>query len=127
MWAPAGAIAGEGLISASLGGRMYCTHCGGEHDLRATACPDCGRPIDYPPAPDISNYFVPALLATICCCPPFGAVAIIFSALVNSRMADGDVAGAQRASTHARTWTIIAFATAALLLGGFVLLALLNR
>ncbi|WP_315863378.1 CD225/dispanin family protein [Thermosynechococcus sp. QS41] len=45
---------------------------------------------------------VPAILSTICCCLPFGIVAIIFAAQVNSRLAVGDRAGALEASNKAK-------------------------
>lgn len=42
-------------------------------------------------------------------CLPFGIVAIIFAAQVNSRLAAGDRAGALDASNKAKLFTLIAF------------------
>lgn len=107
---------------------MYCTHCGSPRSDDAVACPSCGQAIPtFPAAPPFSNWLIPAIIATLCCCPPFGIVALIFSAQVNSKLAAGDLAGAQRASSNARTWTIVAFIAAALLYGGIVVLAFLYR
>src|SRR5258708_7411217 len=60
--------------------------------------------------PSIQNYLVPAILATICCCLPFGIPAIVFAAQVNSKLAAGDVAGAQESSRKAKMWCWIALA-----------------
>jgi hypothetical protein len=62
----------------------------------------------------IPNYLWQSILATLCCCLPFGVVALVFAAQVNSKLAAGDVAGAQAASRSARTWLIVA------VIGGFV-------
>ncbi len=57
----------------------------------------------------VPNYLVPAILSTICCCVPFGIVAIVFAAQVNSKLAAGDRAGAVAASEKAKLWCWIAF------------------
>ncbi len=58
---------------------------------------------------NIPNYLIPAILSTVCCCLPFGVVAIIFAAQVNSKLAAGDRAGAIEASNKAKLFTWIAF------------------
>ena len=63
----------------------------------------------YQPRPHVPTYLVPAILSTIFCCIPFGIVAIVFAAQVGSKLHAGDVIGAQRASTNARTWFWAAF------------------
>lgn len=50
------------------------------------------------------NWLVESILVTIFCCLPFGIVAIVNSANVNSRLAVGDYAGAQEASNNAGKW-----------------------
>jgi hypothetical protein len=60
------------------------------------------------PGTPIPNYLVQSILSTICCCPPLGIVAIIFAAQVNSKLAIGDVAGAQEASRKARMFCWLA-------------------
>ena len=61
------------------------------------------------PREDIPNYLTQAILCTLCCCMPFGIVAIIFSSQVGTKLAKGDVAGAQAASESAKTWCWVAF------------------
>lgn len=94
---------------------MYCTSCGvtrGDHD---TVCANCGEPIRrYPPRPPVQNYLVQSVLTAFCCCMPVGVVAIIYSAQVNSRLHNGDLAGAQDASGKAKMWCWIALAAGAL-------------
>jgi len=67
------------------------------------------------PKPNIPNYLVPAVLSTICCCLPFGIVAIIFAAQVNTKLQAGDILGATAASRNARMWCWIAFGAGAIL------------
>jgi hypothetical protein len=99
---------------------MYCTNCGNELPPGATACAHCAHPVpQFPPPASVPNYFVQALLVTLCCCPPFGIVALIFSAKVNSKLAAGDVAGAQDSSHSAKTWVIVSV-IAAIILGAGV-------
>ena len=47
---------------------------------------------------NIPNYLVQAILVTLFCCLPFGVVAIIQAAQVNSKLQAGDVAGARISS-----------------------------
>ena len=94
---------------------MYCTNCGAERAANATVCAACGHPVQQFTAPGvIPNYLWQSIAVTLCCCLPFGVVALVFSAQVNSKLAAGDVAGAQAASRSARTWIIVA------LIGGIV-------
>ena len=96
---------------------MNCPNCGTSNPETASLCANCGKPLatniphSYTPpqspsspaagAP-IPNYLIQSVLLTICCCQPFGIVAIIFAALVNSRLASGDTAGALDASSKAK-------------------------
>src|SRR5258705_7718312 len=43
--------------------------------------------------PAIPNYLWQSIVCTLCCCLPFGVVAIVFSSQVNSKLAAGNVAG----------------------------------
>lgn len=63
------------------------------------------QPIVPPARP--KNWLVEAILLTIFCCLPFGIVAIIFAAQVNSKYDTGDYEGAQKASRDAGKWTKI--------------------
>lgn len=56
------------------------------------------------PRPNIPNHLVQAILSTLCCCLPFGIVAIVFAAQVNGKLDAGDYAGAQKASDQANLW-----------------------
>ena len=57
---------------------------------------------------------IATVLATCLCCPLglVGIVAIVFSSKVNGLLAQGDLAGAQRASANAKTWCWVATALA---------------
>jgi hypothetical protein len=57
----------------------------------------------------VPNYLVQAILVTLCCCLPVGIPAIVFAAQVNSKVAAGDLAGAEVASRKAKMWCWIAF------------------
>lgn len=76
-------------------------------------CPNCGAHVVAPPAavqmPGIQNYLVQSILVTLCCCMPFGVVAIIYAAQVQSKLAAGDTAGAQTAANNAKLWCWLGF------------------
>src|SRR5574341_669048 len=61
--------------------------------------------------PEIPSYLVPAILTTVCCCLPFGIVAIVYAAQVKSKINAGDIAGAKESSRKAQMWTWIAIGT----------------
>lgn len=75
-----------------------------------------------PPLPEthgnIPNHLawsiISTVLATCLCCPLglIGIVAIVFSSQVNSKLSQGDVEGARRASANAKTWCWVATAFA---------------
>ena len=54
------------------------------------------------------SYLAWAIISTLCCCIPFGVVAIVYASKVNSLWARGDMYGAQKASKRAQLWTILA-------------------
>lgn len=62
-----------------------------------------------PPKPE--NYLVWAILTTVCCCLPFGIVAIIKACKVNTLYAGRMYAAAELASHDAKKWCIIAAVT----------------
>ena len=64
-----------------------------------------------------------AILVTIFCFWPFGIIAIIKAASVNTKWARGDREGAYRAARSARTWTLTALATWLALVVGTILFA----
>jgi hypothetical protein len=55
----------------------------------------------------VPNYLVPAIIS-IFCCWPLAIPAIIFATQVNSKVAAGDIAGAQDASKKAKMFSFIA-------------------
>ena len=103
---------------------MNCPNCGTSNLDNARICVNCGRPMNEPappppptpppssaPAggPAVPNYLWQSIVVTLCCCPPFGIVSIIFALQVNSKLAAGDYAGALQASKNAKTWLLIGF------------------
>ncbi len=62
-----------------------------------------------PPKPE--NYLVWAILTTVCCCLPFGIVAIIKACKVNTLYAGKMYAAAELASQDAKKWCVIAAVT----------------
>jgi len=86
---------------------MYCTACGTSRPEGANVCPNCGTaaPAVVAGQPAIQNYLVPAILITLCCCVPAGIVAIVYAAQVNSKLAAGDILGAQASARLAKIWT----------------------
>ncbi len=107
---------------------MYCTSCGVPRADNATVCTNCGERIRrFPPRPQINNYLIQAVLTAFCCCLPLGVVAIIYAAQVNSKLAAGDIAGAQAASKNAKMWSWIALGAGALVslaYAGFVVFSM---
>ncbi|MEA5596170.1 CD225/dispanin family protein [Rivularia sp. UHCC 0363] len=58
---------------------------------------------------NVPNYLPQAILSTIFCCLPFGIVAIVYAAQVNSKLAAGDYEGALSSSKSAKLWTWVSF------------------
>lgn len=76
-----------------------------------------------PAGPPVKSHLVMAILATFFCCLPFGVVGIVFASQVNSKLAAGDYAGAQKASKSAALWSWIAIGLG--LVGGILYAAVL--
>jgi hypothetical protein len=95
---------------------MNCDQCGGQNADDATNCVLCGAslgganpyqsPIVVPglPRPKVPNYLVYAIVTTLCCCVPFGIVAIFYAAQVDRKFAAGDYQGARLSSRNAKMW-----------------------
>jgi hypothetical protein len=58
---------------------------------------------------NVTNYLWQSIVITLCCCMPFGIVAIVYAAQVNTKLGVGDVAGAQDSSSKAKMWCWIGF------------------
>ena len=52
----------------------------------------------------VPNHLVWSILATVFCCLPFGIVAIVYAAQVNSKLQGGDIVGAMASSQKAKAW-----------------------
>jgi hypothetical protein len=52
----------------------------------------------------VPNYLVQAILVTLFCCLPFGVLAIVNAAQVNTKLQAGDYEGAVKASEEAKKW-----------------------
>ena len=112
---------------------MNCPNCGTNNLDNATVCANCGRSLSAgaqsytpPPPPSygsspsygvggsnpaagmtIPNYLWQSIVVTLCCCLPLGIVGIIFATQVNSKLAQGDTAGALEASRKAKLFTLL--------------------
>lgn len=81
-------------------------------------------PVAPPGGPKIDNFLVPSILATILCCLPTGIAAIVFSSQVNTKLSQGDVAGAQDSAAKARLWTFISVGAGLLVAGIYLVLVM---
>jgi hypothetical protein len=109
---------------------VNCPNCGTSNLDNSAVCVNCGRslaagassytPPPPPPSefsarpspppyngPQIPNYLWQSIVVTLCCCLPLGVVSIIFAAQVNSKLAQGDITGAQDSSQKAKMFTLI--------------------
>ena len=53
-------------------------------------------------------YLVVSIISTLCCCLPFGIVAIVFSTKINGAVTAGDIEEAKKAAKTAKIWIIAA-------------------
>lgn len=90
---------------------MFCPRCGTNNSGEATFCVQCGNALREPQQQQrqqqlnyVPNYLVQAILVTLFCCLPFGIVAIVQAAQVNSKLQANDQAGALEASEKAKKW-----------------------
>ena len=114
---------------------MFCRNCGNQVADNAVFCPVCNAKLQdvvdqqYQPqyqqpyqqpqyqqpyqqpyqqeAP--KNFLVESILVTLCCCLPFGIVAIIYASKVSNLVAMGDLNGAYNAAKQAKMWCWIGF------------------
>ena len=93
---------------------MFCSKCGAQAPENTAFCSSCGNamnpaantaaPVVHPHIP--SNLGL-AIFSTLCCCLPFGIVAIIFATQVSSHIAAGNYDAARKSAENAKTWSII--------------------
>jgi hypothetical protein len=75
----------------------------------------------------IKNWLVESIIVTLCCgCWPLGVVAIVFAAQVNSKLANGDRAGAEEAAKKAKMFVIIAAVVGGIMIALWLLLVVLG-
>jgi hypothetical protein len=67
-----------------------------------------GRNVGFGAATRPKTYLMEAIVATLLCCIPFGIVAIVYAAQVDSKFKAGDYQGAQKAAHSAKTWYHVA-------------------
>ena len=86
-----------------------------------------------PPAPSqvaparpasIQTYMVPAVLVTLLCFLPTGIAALVYASQVSAKLNAGDVAGAARASSSARTWVIVSVVAGVIVWGIYAVILL---
>lgn len=102
---------------------MFCPQCGQEIPANQTVCPRCN--VQMPLREEIKSHLTEAILVTLCCCLPFGIVAIVFASQVSTQLAAGNIAAAQEASKKAAMWAWIGFGCGILLNGLYLILNLL--
>ena len=100
--------------------KRYCPNCGNQIDRGMTFCAQCGAQVGgRSRAPvargEIKSHMVGAILQLIVCLPA-GIVPLIYASQVNSKLAQGDIAGAQEASNKASLWINIGTAIVGTLL-----------
>ena len=99
-------------------GRNFCNACGVKTKDNQVVCLKCGVSLgssgprqttrsarQTASLGHVDNHMVKAILVTVCCCLPFGIVAIIKSSEVNGKLAAGDVQGAQISAASSNSWS----------------------
>jgi hypothetical protein len=72
--------------------------------------------------PAIQTYMIPAVLVTLLCFLPTGIAALVFASQVTAKLNSGDVAGAEKASSSARTWVIVSVVAGVVVWGLYAVL-----
>ena len=85
----------------------FCPNCGAPVAPGVPAAPQAATPPPVGAAPNVPSHLAMAIFSTLCCCLPLGIVAIVYAAQVSSKVAAGDIAGAQAASHSAKVWGIL--------------------
>ena len=72
----------------------------------------------------VPDYFVPAIISTLCCCLPAGIASIVYSSKARSSRDAGNIPAALEAAKQAKMWLIIAV-VAGLAVGGIYAIAMM--
>ena len=93
---------------------VFCRRCGTQGDGFHDLCVECGEVLEELVESEWAgekapSYLVYAILTTIFCCLPFGIVAIVYAAQVNSYWETGKCEKAAELSRKAKTWCWVAF------------------
>lgn len=93
---------------------MKCPYCKEENPPGNLRCSFCGQPLTQSgvtagPNDYVPDYLVQSILVTLCCCIPFGIVAIVYAARVKAYLLGGQYAMAREASDKAKMWGWIGF------------------
>jgi hypothetical protein len=72
------------------------------------------------------GYLAFAIVSTIMCCWPFGIVAIVYAAQINSKIAAGDYFGALDSAKKSKMWSWIAVGSIGIILVIYFLLIALG-
>ncbi len=94
---------------------MKCPYCHEENPPGNLKCSYCGKFLTGQdktvgvPATYIPDYLVQSILVTLCCCLPFGIVAIVYAARVKAFLLSGQYTMAQEASDKAKMWSLVGF------------------
>ncbi len=100
---------------------------GGLHPPAGVGPPMSQRTPPSGPLPrSVPTYLVQAILVTLLCCLPFGVVAIVYAAQVNSKLGVGDFDGAEEASRKAKKWCWISLGVGLAFMVIYVVLMLLG-
>jgi hypothetical protein len=70
--------------------------------------------------------YVGPILVTLCCCLIGGIVSIVYTAQANARAESGDIAGAERAKSTARTWMWVSVIIGILFNTGYAIMWAVN-
>ncbi len=110
-------------------GANYCSSCGAAQaetveaeTFDPTAAPPAPAPAPMPMPSDavrpradgaampqkIENHLIKSIVATVCCCVPFGIVGIVYAAKVDDFLKSGNRAAAMDASRKAGLWSNLA-------------------
>ncbi|MBN1971698.1 MAG: CD225/dispanin family protein [Candidatus Delongbacteria bacterium] len=72
----------------------------------------------------IKSWLIPSLIATSCCCPPIGAIGLIFSAKTNCLIEKGDLQKAKKYSYYAKVLCLISLISMLILVISYIIIGI---